>query len=1042
MSRSLEFAGVASVVALTVQLGLGAQPSRPASQQSQDEAGFNGPEFRESVRRTEPRTPEEERQGFKLPPGFEISLYASEPDLTGKPINMAFDAKGRLWVTWSREYPFPAAADAGADGITILEDTDGDGRADRFTDFKSNINIPIGVLPYKDGAIAYSIPNVWRYSDTNADGKADVESSLLGPFQFVDTHGMVNSFVRGFDGWVHALHGFTNDSTVTGSDGHAARLRSGNGFRFRPDGSRVEHTSLGRINPFGQTFDELGYLYSSDCHTSPLHQMIRGGEYTRWYEGDGMGVAPTMKPRDQESTALAGLAYYSDDVFPQEYQKNFYIGDVMRSRIYRNSVEWRGSSPVGRAESDFLLSEDPWFRPVDIKLGPDGALYVADFYNRIIGHYEVSLSHPGRDRVRNRIWKITYKGQTTPRRNLTAASATELIAAFREANLPFRLTAADELVDRIGAAAVAPILALLDRTDVDAQTYVHGLWVLHRLNALDDASIARSANHRDPVVRLHALRIVAEREDPGQTFHPLVLQALDDEDPHVGRAAIEALAHYPGMPTVDTLLRRRRLAPAHDTHLIYTQRLVLRNLLRADKRLFADVVARQWDETDAAEIAGVVPGIDTPEAATLLVSHLGNPRVVVDARLPRVVEHAAKFIPVTRMTDLLQAARQRAGQDLSVEFDLASAARRGIGQRGEPPGSEFISWGGGLAGAVLQNACAASPEAAIPSQIARHRLAIEMAGDYRLAALEPQVIDCLEKTTNQDVKLAATKALMQMAPERNAERIRALLQNPSEPLPLKGATIRALAEIPGPVTRDILDSVDVAALPPNLQREVARSLAAMPQGKTLLFQRVREGRIPVETLLDPRTAEMVLLNISDTERAQYAKLTSSGGTPREEKDRLIRQRLTAFRAVAATPRLTEAGRDVFTRNCMACHQIDGMGARIGPELDGVRSWGALALAEKVLDPDRNVSEAFRVHTIVTTDNRILSGLFRRDEGTVLVFADVSGTEFSVPKDRIAKQEVAASTLMPDQFATTLSQDEFNALLAYLLSDIRAGTRLR
>src|SRR5690606_27985635 len=225
-------------------------------------------------------------------PGFEITLYASEPDI-GKPMNIAFDAEGRMWVSQSHEYPFPAEPGGGKDRISILEDTDGDGTADRFNYFDDTLIIPIGRLPMDDGAVVYSIPNVYKYTDGDQDGEAEDQRTLFGPFRYTDTHGMVNGMTRGYDGWIHACHGF-NVSTVAGTDGDSARLVYGSTFRFRPDGSRVEEVTYGRINPFGMVYDERGYLYSTDCHTSPLYQLIRGGDYTQWGKEVGMGFAPDM----------------------------------------------------------------------------------------------------------------------------------------------------------------------------------------------------------------------------------------------------------------------------------------------------------------------------------------------------------------------------------------------------------------------------------------------------------------------------------------------------------------------------------------------------------------------------------------------------------------------------------------------------------------------------------------------------------------------------------------------------------------------------
>src|SRR5688572_2047994 len=270
---------IATTLAISIMLMTAC--SEKKSENKADDSRFTGKKFSEHIRSTEARTPDEEKAGFVLPEGFEIDLYASEPDI-GKPINLTFDAKGRVWVTQSYEYPFAAEPGGGSDRITILEDTNGDGKADKFTNFSDTLNIPIGIYPLLDGAVAYSIPSVYRFTDSNGDGKADSEKRIIGPFEHRDTHGMVNNFMRGYDGWIHACHGFTNRSKVSGADGDSITMISGNTFRFLPDGSRVEHMTHGRINPFGSAYDELGYLYSTDCHTSPLYQLIRGADYTQW----------------------------------------------------------------------------------------------------------------------------------------------------------------------------------------------------------------------------------------------------------------------------------------------------------------------------------------------------------------------------------------------------------------------------------------------------------------------------------------------------------------------------------------------------------------------------------------------------------------------------------------------------------------------------------------------------------------------------------------------------------------------------------------
>ena len=361
--------------------------------------------FAAGVRTTEPSSPAQERDAFKLPPGFEIELIASEPDIS-KPMNMAFDAKGQLWVTDTLEYPFPAPLNQkGRDSIKVFSDTDKDGAYDKITTFADGLNIPIGLYPYKNGVLVWSIPNLWWYEDTDGDGMADRREKRYGPLGWErDTHGMNASFTRGFDGWLYATHGFNNDTTITGTDGSRVVMHSGNTYRIRLDGSRVEQHTFGQVNPFGMCLDPLGNFYTADCHSAPVYQLVRGAYYPSFGKPhDGLGFAPTLMSHAHESTAICGIVFYDDDQWPLEYRENVFIGNVMTSKLNRDALLAAGSSRKAIEMPDLLKTRDPWFRPVDLQLGPDGALYIADFYNRIIGHYEVPLKHPGRDRERGRV---------------------------------------------------------------------------------------------------------------------------------------------------------------------------------------------------------------------------------------------------------------------------------------------------------------------------------------------------------------------------------------------------------------------------------------------------------------------------------------------------------------------------------------------------------------------------------------------------------------------------------------------------------------
>ena len=482
-----------------------------------------------------PRGADEQRAGFRVPPGFEIQLVASEPDI-GKPLNLNFDARGQLWVSSSSTYPWPAKRDAlgepiesfqrnwdannlafraastppvpldyGPDRLHVLSDFGPDGRARKSRVFADGLNIPIGVVPLPrasgakgDSVIAFSIPAIWRFTDLDGDGQADERRRLYSEFGFKDTHGMASNFTYWVDGWIYGTHGFANRSEVRDGSGQLTVLESGNTYRFKPDGSRFERWSWGQTNPFGLAFDQRGDVFTADSHSKPVYLVQPGG----YYEGiskkhDGLGFAPAITGDDHGSSAIAGIAVYAATQFPAEYRGNLFNGNPVTGRVNRDRLEWNGSSPRAIRLPDFISSSDPSFRPVQVKLGPDGALWIADFYNPIIGHYEVPLTHPARDRAHGRIWRVVWRGlqgelpsPSVP--NFSDASVSLLVDKLSDPNLTVRTLVANELVDRIGQSATTHLLRLADKVMLEPTTAsaLPLANVLERLGADDNHRLA------------------------------------------------------------------------------------------------------------------------------------------------------------------------------------------------------------------------------------------------------------------------------------------------------------------------------------------------------------------------------------------------------------------------------------------------------------------------------------------------------------------------------------------------------------------------
>ncbi|MGH7173185.1 MAG: PVC-type heme-binding CxxCH protein, partial [Gemmataceae bacterium] len=585
-----------------------------------------------NVASTPHRTPEEERKLFRLPPGFEIQLVAAEPDIH-KPLNLAFDDRGRLWVTDTVEYPFPPPpGKKSRDSVKILEDFAADGRARKITTFADNLVLPIGVLPLPavkpQDALVFSMPSIYRIRDSKGAGHSDSRQVFYTEYGHRDTHGLTGSFTWGFDGWIYAVHGFSNDSTVKAKDGSSIHMNSGNTYRMRPDGSRIEFFTHGQVNPYGLSFDPLGNVYSADCHTQPIYQLLRGAWYPSFGKPhDGLGFGPEMYKGYTESTAVAGVAYYAADNYPPAWRDSAYVGDVVSRRVNQFAIEWHGSTPKGILKR-FLESDDPWFRPVHVQLGPDGALYVADFYNRIIGHYEVPLTHPGRDRTSGRIWRIVYRGDNnrgTPasRTDWTTALIDDLIKDLGHPNLTVRMHAMNQLVERGGKADRKAVHDLLSSDKANVWQWIHGLWVLERGGTLEDDVLTKAAKHKDRGVRVHVQRILSERAKLTAAQHDLALAGLKDGDAQVQRAAADALGQHPARRNVEPLLALRRKVPAEDTHLLHVLRMSLRNQLR-DEATLAAFAGEKWgrNEPEPRILAESVLGVPTKFAADFLIAHL------------------------------------------------------------------------------------------------------------------------------------------------------------------------------------------------------------------------------------------------------------------------------------------------------------------------------------------------------------------------------------------------------------------------------------
>jgi len=982
---------------------------------------------------TDPLSPEDERKQFAVPPGFSVQLVASEPDIQ-KPMQMAWDAKGRLWVTTSYHYPFAATDGKPTDKVFVLSDFDPNtGKAKKVHTFTADLNIPIGILPLPDmkSVLVSSVGEIRKYKITETkDGpKSDGFEVLFKGFGTRDTHGMYNSYTLMPDGWVYACHGFANDSTVKDKSGNEVKMQSGHTFRFKPDGSKLEVWTRGQVNPFGMTVDPWFNLYTADCHSKPITQLIPGAYYDSFGKPhDGLGFAPHVTAHSHNSTGLCGLAWYDADHFPKDYLGTMFVGNVVTNRINFDRIEWKGATPVAKELPDFMTSKDRWFRPVDIKLGPDGALYVADFYNKIIGHYEVSLTDPRRDKGRGRLWRVVWTGKdgkAAPtkfhRADFTAATDDELCKDLTHPNLTVRFLAGHQLRQRAldgKKPDLSPSLLAAVNRPAGASALVG--WAV----AIEDASkeppplegfrnvvnFAKEAKNEVKPEHLtgHLVRALAARPKWGAGERELLLDVHKSFDSvHQKRALAEAMAAHPHGDFVEALVGILKACAADDTHLRHAARVALRNCLRE---------AGDWPSEYDPLFADSALAIQKPEAAKYLLAQLRALKVPA-AKRAAIAEHVARYGAPADEPELFRAV------SAALDADVVLAAFRGVQARG-------ARLSAGATEHLLKSA-----ERAIETDARNAAWGLRVLNALPAVApdakLTPEALATLKSAIGaakaaDEIRIGAAEALLKYAPATAAATVRDQLA--SAPEVVRVGFLQALATSGAPgsqaAARDGLQTVPYRAAVP-----VGLALAGTKSGADVLLTAVKDGKAPARLLQEKAILERLKAsNATDWEK-RVSDLTKNLPAADQRIAGLLKTRAAGF--ANAKPD-KELGLKLFTKHCAACHRIGDAGGKIAPQLDGVGVRGTERLLEDVLDPNRNVDVAFRARSVTLNTEKTFTALMLRVEGEVVVFADLEGKELRVPTKDIATNRETQLSAMPANFADVIPEADLYHLLAYLL----------
>ena len=539
-------------------------------------------------------SPEESLKKLNIVNGFSVQLFASEPHVFD-PVSLEFDEQGNAYVIEMPDYPYEVEPGKGHGRIRILKDTDGDGKIDKSIIFAENVTEATSMLPWKGGLIVTAAPNIIYLKDTNGDGKSDTSEILFSGFFQNNSEAQVTSLELGVDNWIYANNnGQSGKVTLKKTPDAAALEVRGADFRFRMDRNVFElETGPGQ---FGQTIDDYGHRFFSQ-NSIHLQQAVIPWRYTHRHaflptskfnvtvtDHEEVMFQETPPPywraersarrnkaykesnlnrieyAEDRFSGASGSTVYNGDAMPKEFYGNIFTSDVSGHVVHRDILSPSETSPVlvakrpeNEKDREFIYSTDPWFRPVTFSVGPDGYLYILDYYRQ---HIETPVSIPddlkadmdfmaGSDM--GRIYRVlpdntTYKSVS---HNLKDASSVKLLDYLSHTNGWYRTQAQRLLLERQDK-SIVPMVNKIFNTSTDSGTRLRLLYVLEGLNSLNASIISKGLQDSSPGVRENAL-ILAERYP--ETL-PLVLKLINDPSKRVALQAALSLGEFKGQQII------------------------------------------------------------------------------------------------------------------------------------------------------------------------------------------------------------------------------------------------------------------------------------------------------------------------------------------------------------------------------------------------------------------------------------------------------------------------------------------------------------
>jgi putative heme-binding domain-containing protein len=956
--------------------------------------------------------PEAERRLMDLPPGFEVQLVASEPAVVN-PVAMNFDPRGLLWVACAPRYPQLLPGQEPADYVLVIDDFEATGKARSWRVFAGGLTMPTGLAPGDGGVYVGQGDSLWHLRDTRGTGTADERRPLLTGFGTQDTHHTLNTFRWGPDGALYFNQGVYIKSTVETPWG-PRRHFGGGVWRLHPGALRLEvfDRSLLDNNTWGHVFDAWGRSFVASAWPDGINLVLPDSPLHA--DTDRALVTPLALTR-AGGGRHCGAELVSGRHFPDDWRGDLLTGDFLTRRVQRHHLSEDGTRFRATPLAPLVVCRHPKFRPVDVKMGPDGAVYVADLFQEVIQHNQINFRDPRRDHAHGRIWRVVRKDRPLlGRPKLVGVPVAAVLDRLKDPEQVTRDLARRALAERDPkevAAALAAWVERLDGADPDLPHHlVEALWTCQTIGEANPPLLTRLLRSDEPRARAAATRVLGDWSDRVAGVSRLLAAQASDPDPRVRLEAALAAGRVPSAAAAEAALQAldRPVDPPTDFALRRAVAVLRPHWypeFRAGRLTFGGRPER---------LAFALQAAHAPEALGALADLLKGGKVPGENRADVLSVLAALGTPAERALaceGALAGDALRPEERVRVLDALRQAAREGPVPSGTDPARLAALFG--------------DPDPALAAS------AMRLAGAWRLEVLRPELGRiAADPPAATPRRRAAVGALADLGGPESTARLRTLA-SADRPYPVRAEAIAGLAA---------LDLPGAAALAATLLRQPV-GLGRDPSEVFAGFLRRAGGPAALAAALrkEPPSADAARVGLRLVHgsgvpaSALVAALRAANGEVGRARqlDAREERRLLALARSQGDPARGEA---VFRRpalGCLHCHAIAGAGGKVGPDLAAV---GASAppdyLLEAVLLPAKVVKDGYACVHLVTKDGRVVSGILLRESPREVVLRDPTHDEVVIRTAAVEERSVGGS-LMPDGLDQTLTDAELADLVRFL-----------